>query len=160
MRLPNALRLAKVDSIGPAAGAVVVGVEIWPFAKFESGPAGHSEDRADPRALNDYTGPQSTSPAVSARGLRPSPRWADGRAVPFPHSPPLPRAPTKHWSLALLPNRRARCPRFPCVRRAPNTAPRYTRPRHTRGGVWSPLVWEFPNTCLWRALHNGSQQRG
>ena len=37
MRLPNALRLAKVDSIGPAAGAVVVGVEIWPFAKFESG---------------------------------------------------------------------------------------------------------------------------
>ena len=56
--------------LGPAAGAVVVGMEIWPFAKFESGPAGHSEDRADPRALNAYTASQSTSPAVSARGLR------------------------------------------------------------------------------------------
>ena len=36
MRPPNVLRLTKVDSIGPVAGAVVVGVEIWPFAKFES----------------------------------------------------------------------------------------------------------------------------
>ena len=81
MRPPNALHLTKVDSIGPVAGAVLVGVDIWPFAKFESGPAGHREDRADPRALNAYTTSQMTSPAVSTRGLRRSPWWADGPAV-------------------------------------------------------------------------------
>ena len=35
LKPPNALHLTKVDSIGPVAGAVLVGVDIWPFAKFE-----------------------------------------------------------------------------------------------------------------------------
>ena len=101
MSLPNALRLTKVDSISPVAGAVEVGVKIWPFAKFESGPAGHREDGADPRALNTYTASQRTSPAVRARGLRRSPRWAYGQAVPSPLPFPHPSFPPSAGPLRL-----------------------------------------------------------
>ena len=75
----------------------MIGVEIWLFAKSESGRVGHHEDRANPRVLNAYTASQRTSPGVSVQGLRRSPQRANGPAVP---SPPLPPVPAKRWSLA------------------------------------------------------------
>ena len=99
--------------------------------------------------LNAYTASQRASPAVSARGLRRSPRWADGPAVPSP--PPFTPASRRALVPCAFAEQQGGIPSIP-VRQSGSQyrASLHQTKAHAWWHLWSPLVWEFPNTCVKR----------